>query len=127
LIETDITGSVIRSVVELAGDRPLAVAMTITLVTALLFTSMHGVVLQSRSDRLVLVGLYRLAPKVLDALNIVQPETVVRWHRAGFHFGYYMGCWSCGIRDGNFYGWVKCALVQECEYPAHQKLVTAMT
>jgi hypothetical protein len=35
-------------------------------------------------DRLVFVGLYRLAPKVLDALKILRPETVVRWHRAGF-------------------------------------------
>ena len=38
----------------------------------------------SNVDRLVLVGLYRLAPKVLDVLKILQPETVVRWHRAGF-------------------------------------------
>ena len=35
-------------------------------------------------DRLVFVGLYRLAPGTLDALAIVRPETVVRWHRAGF-------------------------------------------
>ena len=35
-------------------------------------------------DRLVLAGLYRLAPGVLDALKIVRPETVIRWHRAGF-------------------------------------------
>src|ERR1700739_678746 len=28
--------------------------------------------------------LYRLAPGVLDALKIVRPETVIRWHRAGF-------------------------------------------
>src|SRR6478672_9229333 len=35
-------------------------------------------------DRLVLVGLYRLAPSIVDALTIVRPETVVRWHRAGF-------------------------------------------
>jgi hypothetical protein len=35
-------------------------------------------------DRLVLVGLYRLAPSIVDALAIVRPETVVRWHRAGF-------------------------------------------
>src|SRR6267154_6320377 len=27
---------------------------------------------------------YRLAPGVLDALKIVRPETVIRWHRAGF-------------------------------------------
>jgi hypothetical protein len=35
-------------------------------------------------DRLVFAGLYRLAPGVLAALKIVRPETVVRWHRAGF-------------------------------------------
>src|SRR5262245_10771248 len=35
-------------------------------------------------DRLLLVGLYRLAPGVLDALQIVRPETLMRWHRAGF-------------------------------------------
>src|SRR6478672_9741026 len=35
-------------------------------------------------DRLVFAGLYRLAPGLLDALKIVRPETVIRWHRAGF-------------------------------------------
>src|SRR4029450_7190996 len=35
-------------------------------------------------DRLLLVGLYRLAPGVLDALKIITPETLLRWHRAGF-------------------------------------------
>src|SRR3984893_6853926 len=34
--------------------------------------------------RLVFVGLYRLCPRVLDALAIVRPGTVIRWHRAGF-------------------------------------------
>jgi hypothetical protein len=35
-------------------------------------------------DRLVFAGLYRLAPEVLDALKILKPQTVIRWHRAGF-------------------------------------------
>jgi len=35
-------------------------------------------------DRLAFVLLYRLFPKVLDSIVIVKPETVVRWHRAGF-------------------------------------------
>jgi hypothetical protein len=35
-------------------------------------------------DRLVFCGLYRLSPTVLHALKILQPETVIRWHRAGF-------------------------------------------
>ena len=43
LIQTGIAESVIRSAVELAGDRPLVSAMTITLVTAVLFSSMYGV------------------------------------------------------------------------------------
>src|SRR5258705_13405193 len=38
----------------------------------------------SSIDRLVFAGLYRLGPGVLAALKIVRPETVVRWHRAGF-------------------------------------------
>jgi hypothetical protein len=38
----------------------------------------------SAIDRLVFAGLYRLAPGVLDALKILKPETVIRWHRAGF-------------------------------------------
>ena len=36
-------------------------------------------------DRLMLVWLYRLYPSLLDAIIIVQPETVIRWHRRGFH------------------------------------------
>ena len=35
-------------------------------------------------DRLVFVGLYRLFPKVCEALAVVKPDTIVRWHRAGF-------------------------------------------
>jgi len=38
----------------------------------------------SRLDRLILILLYRVAPSVLDAVTIVRPETIVRWHRAGF-------------------------------------------
>ena len=43
LIQTGIADSVIRSAVELTGDRPLVTAIVINLVTALLFTSMYGV------------------------------------------------------------------------------------
>jgi hypothetical protein len=35
-------------------------------------------------DRLVFAGLYGLAPNVLDALKILKPETVVRWHPRWF-------------------------------------------
>ena len=36
------------------------------------------------ADRLVLGSLCRLFPNVREALAIVRPQTVVRWHRAGF-------------------------------------------
>ena len=35
-------------------------------------------------DRVIFAGLYRFVPGVLDALKILKPETVIRWHRAGF-------------------------------------------
>jgi hypothetical protein len=35
-------------------------------------------------DRLVFTALYRVAPGLLDALQILKPQTVIRWHRAGF-------------------------------------------
>src|SRR6202043_1848653 len=35
-------------------------------------------------DRLLLVWLYRLYPLLLNAIIIVQPEIVIRWHRRGF-------------------------------------------
>src|SRR5881392_3787796 len=35
-------------------------------------------------DRLIFVCLYRIAPRVLDAVAIIEPETIIRWHRAGF-------------------------------------------
>ena len=38
----------------------------------------------SPMDRLIFVGLYRLAPNTIKALTIVKPDTVILWHRAGF-------------------------------------------
>src|ERR1700730_8233789 len=35
-------------------------------------------------DRLILVGLYRFFPSILNSIVIVKPETVIRWHRRGF-------------------------------------------
>jgi hypothetical protein len=48
-------------------------------------------------DRLVFAGLYRLEPGVLDALKVVRPETVIRWHRAGFR-AYWR--WKSRLRGG---------------------------
>lgn len=38
----------------------------------------------SAMDRLIFVGLYHLVPNAIKALTIVKPDTVIRWHRAGF-------------------------------------------
>src|SRR5207342_2309927 len=50
----------------------------------------------SSIDRLVFAGLYRLAPGVLDALKIVKPDTVIRWHRMGFRAYWRWKSKSCG-------------------------------
>src|SRR5436305_1324454 len=43
-----------------------------------------GRVQLTNGDRLFLVMLYRWFPSILKALTIIRPETLVRWHRAGF-------------------------------------------
>src|SRR4030081_1190470 len=48
-------------------------------------------------DHSVFVGLYRLFPKICDALAIVKPDTIVRWHRAGFRLYW---CWKSRRRGG---------------------------
>jgi hypothetical protein len=37
-------------------------------------------------DRLILVWVCRLFPSALSAVTIIQPETVLRWHRQGFRW-----------------------------------------
>jgi hypothetical protein len=49
----------------------------------------------TNSDRLFFVQLYRWFPSVLKAVTIIRPETLVRWHRAGFRR---LAIW-CGSRD----------------------------
>jgi hypothetical protein len=35
-------------------------------------------------DRALFIWLYRRCPRVLRAITIIRPETVLRWHRMGF-------------------------------------------
>src|SRR3989440_11889145 len=44
----------------------------------------RGRVQLTNGDRLFLVLLYRWFPSVLKTITIIRPETLVRWHRAGF-------------------------------------------
>ena len=38
----------------------------------------------TNADRLFFILLYRWFPSILNTLTIIRPETLVRWHRAGF-------------------------------------------
>ena len=51
----------------------------------------------SNTDRLLLVWLYRWFPSVLGAIAILRPETIIRWHRAGFRA---YSRWRSGNRVG---------------------------
>ena len=44
----------------------------------------QGKVRLTNGDRLFFVQLYRWFPSILQAVQIIRPETLVRWHRAGF-------------------------------------------
>src|SRR5712692_1193362 len=44
----------------------------------------RGRVRLTNSDRWFFIQLYRWFPSVLNAITIIRPETLVRWHRAGF-------------------------------------------
>src|SRR5271169_4840542 len=46
--------------------------------------NVRGQVRLTNSDRWFFVYLYRWYPSILNALTIIQPETLVRWHRVGF-------------------------------------------
>jgi transposase InsO family protein len=45
----------------------------------------------SAKDRLIFAVLYWSAPTVINALAVVKPETVIKWHRAGFKLYW---CWK---------------------------------
>ena len=45
---------------------------------------MQGRVRLTNGDRWFFIQLYRWFPSILKVLTIIGPETLVRWHRAGF-------------------------------------------
>jgi hypothetical protein len=45
---------------------------------------LHGRVGLTNHDRWFFIQLYRWFPAILKVLTIIRPETLVRWHRAGF-------------------------------------------
>lgn len=57
----------------------------------------QGRVRLTNSDRWFLIQLYRWFPSILQVVMIIQPETIVRWHRAGFR---YYWRWKSRLRGG---------------------------
>src|ERR1700726_2222733 len=45
-----------------------------------------GRVRLTNHDRWFLIHLYRWFPSILQVLTLIRPETLVRWHRAGFRY-----------------------------------------
>ena len=50
-----------------------------------------GRVRVTNGDRLVFIQLYRWSPSVLKVITVIRPETLLRWHRAGFRRYW---CWK---------------------------------
>src|ERR1017187_5121678 len=57
----------------------------------------QGRVRLTNNDRWLLIQLYRWFPSILNVFTIIRPETLVRWHRAGFRC-YWR--WKSGSRGG---------------------------
>src|ERR1700704_3140232 len=58
---------------------------------------LHGRIRLPNQYRLFLIQLYRWFPAILKVLTIIRPETLLRWHRAGFG-GYWR--WKSRPRGG---------------------------
>ncbi len=74
-----ILASPFKSKIRLAGENA---ALRYQLIV--LRRKLRGRVQLANSDRWFLVQLYRWFPSILKVLTIIHPETLVRWHRAGF-------------------------------------------
>jgi hypothetical protein len=57
-----------------------------------------GRVRVTNGDRLAFIQLYRWFPSVLKVITVIRPETLVRWHRAGFRWHWYWKSRSLGGR-----------------------------
>src|SRR5262249_21861989 len=51
---------------------------------AVLWRKARGPIHLTNADRLFFVLRYRWFPSILKAIAVIRPETIVRWHRAGF-------------------------------------------
>src|SRR4029077_8170397 len=80
-LQPDLVGAgIIGPIAGLVGSRDLGPSASVNILRR------HSPKRQTFSalDRLIFVELYRLAPTVLNALAVFKPDTVIKWHRAGF-------------------------------------------
>jgi hypothetical protein len=63
----------------------------------------RGRVQFTNSDRLFFLQLYRWFPSIVKAMTTIRPETLVRWHRAGFR-RYWRWKWEAGHPSMRVYG-----------------------
>jgi hypothetical protein len=52
----------------------------------------------TNNDRWFIIQLYRWFPSILQVLTIIRPETLMRWHRAGFRSYWRWKSRSLGVR-----------------------------
>src|SRR6266576_1287674 len=58
----------------------------------------YGRVRLTNNDRCFFIQLYRWFPSILQVLTIIRPETLLRWHRAGFRHYWRWKSRSLGVR-----------------------------
>src|SRR6202048_2683539 len=95
----DLVGLIVWMVVDLFRPRAALEAEILTLrqqINVLRRTAPKKQTFSS-IDRLIFVCLYRLRPGVREALAVVKPDTIVRWHRAGFRLYW---CWKSRRHGG---------------------------
>ena len=54
----------------------------------------------NNSDRFLFVWLYHWFPSVIGTIAIVRPETIIRWHRAGFRAYWRLIAQPCWQTEG---------------------------
>jgi transposase InsO family protein len=65
---------------------------------AILQRKQRGRVQLTNGDRLFFVHLYRWFPSILETMTIIQPQTLLRWHREGFRRYWLWKSRNCGGR-----------------------------
>src|SRR5262245_2453462 len=65
---------------------------------AILQRKQRGRVQLTNGDRLFFVHLYRWFPSILETMTIIQPQTLLRWHREGFRRYWRWKSRNCGGR-----------------------------